>query len=268
MSEEEKKTESTKESIGETPSFFSRVSADAWVVSLAIIIAGLFVVAALSPQGFSKKATDDAAKKDVAAAAAPAAAPEQKGETAIDNDPILGDAKKAKVAIVEFSDFECPFCKKFHEDSYQKLVDKYVTSGKAVWVARDLPLPFHEPVASTSAGIANCVFKTKGNDVYFAFSKDLYANTLTNGKGLPAGKMDQLLVAQGMNAAEAKTCGETAEVKDEITKDSEAAAAIGIEGTPSFVIGTLDENGNVKGEVVVGAQPLASFEKIIDKYLK
>ena len=73
MSEEEKKTESTKESIGETPSFFSRVSADAWVVSLAIIIAGLFVVAALSPQGFSKKATDDAAKKDVAAAAAPAA---------------------------------------------------------------------------------------------------------------------------------------------------------------------------------------------------
>lgn len=267
MSEEEKKTENTKESVEETPSFFSRVSADAWVVSLAIILAGLFVVAALSPQGFGKKATDDTAKKDVAAAAAPAAA-ETKGETTIDNDPVLGDAKKAKVAIVEFSDFECPFCKKFHEDSYQKLVDKYVTSGKAVWVARDLPLPFHEPVASASAGIANCVFKAKGNDAYFAFSKDLYANTLTNGKGLPAGKMDQLLVAQGMNAAEAKTCGETAEVKNEITKDSEAAAAIGIEGTPSFVIGTLDENGNVKGEVVVGAQPLASFEKIIDKYLK
>jgi protein-disulfide isomerase len=80
--------------------------------------------------------------------------------------------------------------------------------------------------------------------------------------------MDQLLTTQGVNAADVKTCGETAEVKDEIVKDSEAAAAIGIEGTPSFVIGTLDENGNVKGEVVVGAQPLASFEKIIDKYLK
>jgi hypothetical protein len=115
MSEEEKKTESTKE----TPSFFSRVSADAWVVSLAIILAGLFVVAALSPQGFGKKTTADDAMKDVAAAAAPAAA-ETKGETTIDKDPILGDAKKAKVAIVEFSDFECPFCKKFHEDSYQK----------------------------------------------------------------------------------------------------------------------------------------------------
>ena len=142
------------------------------------------------------------------------AAAETKGETTIDKDPILGDAKKAKVAIVEFSDFECPFCKKFHEDSYQKLVDKYVTSGKAVWVARDLPLPFHDPVATTNAGIANCVFTAKGNDAYFAFSKDLYANTLTNGKGLPAGKIDQLLVAQGVNAADIKTCGATAEVKD------------------------------------------------------
>jgi protein-disulfide isomerase len=85
---------------------------------------------------------------------------------------------------------------------------------------------------------------------------------------LPAGKLESLIGAQGVDQATVKTCAETPEVKNEITADIEAGNAIGIEGTPSFVIGALDDKGNVKGEVVVGAQPLASFEKIIDKYIK
>jgi protein-disulfide isomerase len=241
------------------------VSADAWTLSVAIILASLFIVASLAaPQKMGVKNT--AAGTDTQEAAAAPAAP--KGETSIDNDPVLGDAKKAKVAIVEFSDFECPFCKKFHQESYQKLVDKYVKSGKVVWVARDLPLPFHDPVATTAAGIANCVGTQKGNDAYFAFASELYNNTQTNGKGLPAGKMEALIGAQGLSAATIKACAETEEVKKEIAADVEAANSIGIEGTPSFVVGVLDDKGNVKGEVVVGAQPLASFEKIIDKYLQ
>jgi protein-disulfide isomerase len=249
----------------EQASFFKRVSADAWTLSAAIILASLFIVATLAaPQkiGGQKAAAVPAAENAAPTPAAP------KGEISIDNDPVLGDVKKAKVAIVEFSDFECPFCKKFHQDSYQKLVDKYVKSGQAVWVARDLPLPFHDPVATTYAGIANCVGKEKGNNAYFAFSTELYNNTQTNGKGLPAGKIETLLAAQGVNAAAAKTCAETEEVKKEIAADIEAASGIGIEGTPSFVVGVLDDKGNVTGEVVVGAQPLATFEKIIDKYLK
>jgi protein-disulfide isomerase len=245
----------------EQASFFKRVSADAWTLSAAIILASLFLVATLAaPQKMGVKNTPAGAVAEETAAAAVA----PKGETTIDNDPVLGDTKKAKVAIVEFSDLECPFCKKFHEETYQKLVDKYVTSGKAVWVARDLPLPFHDPMATTNAGIANCVAKEKGNNAYFAFSTELYKNTVANGKGLPAGKMEALIAGQGLNAATVKACAETEEVKNDIA----AASSIGIEGTPSFVVGVLDDKGNVKGEVVVGAQPLASFEKIIDKYLK
>ncbi len=247
----------------ERMSFFTRVSADAWVVAVAIIVASLFVVAAMMP---SKSAPKNAAVADEAAPTEAPVAP--KGETTIDNDPIMGDAKKAKVAIVEFSDFECPFCKKFHQDSFQVLVDKYVKTGKAIVVSRDLPLPFHDPMATTNAGIANCVGKEKGNEAYFAFTKELYANTQTNGKGLPAGKLDSLITAQGLNVAAVKACAETEEVKTEIAKDIEAANSVGIEGTPSFIVGTLDDKGNVKGEVVVGAQPVAAFEKIIDKYLQ
>jgi protein-disulfide isomerase len=134
-------------------------------------------------------------------------------------------------------------------------------------VARDLPLPFHDPVATTAAGIANCVYDQKGAAAYYALAPEMYKNTLTNGKGIPAATLDKLIAAQGVTAASIKACAETEAVKSEISADIDAATAIGIEGTPSFVIGTLDEQGNVKGEVVVGAQPTASFEKIVDKYL-
>lgn len=246
-------------------SFFGRVSPDAWITAAAIILGSLFVVAALLPPMEPKSPKAETANEDTAPAPKDQA---QSGETSIDNDPVMGDAKKAKVAIVEFSDFECPFCKKFHEEAYQKLIDKYVTTGKAVWVARDFPLSFHDPVATTSAGIANCVFTQKGSSAYYALSSEMYKNTLTNGKGIPQATLDKLIAAQGVNAASIKTCAATEAVKSEITADIEAGSTVGIEGTPSFVIGTLDEQGNVKGEVVVGAQPLTSFEKIIDKYLQ
>lgn len=245
-------------------SFFGRVTPDAWIIAAAVILGSLFVVAAIMPPVKSNMKKTGEAPVEEAAPEAPKAV----GETTLDNDPVLGDKSSAKVAIVEFSDLECPFCKKFHEESYQKLVDKYVTSGKAVWVSRDLPLPFHDPVATTAAGIANCVYNEKGAEAYFALVPEMYKNTLTNGKGIPAATLNKLISAQGVNVAAMKTCAETEAVKSEITADIDAATAIGIEGTPSFVIGTLDAEGNVKGEVVVGAQPVSSFEKIVDKYLQ
>lgn len=247
-------------------SFFAKVSADAWIISATILLGSLFIVAAVMPVDTRDMKKDGGQKEEAEAGAQ--VPTKQIGETTIDNDPIIGDRQNAKVAIVEFSDFECPFCKKFHEESYQALIDKYVTTGKAVWVARDLPLAFHDPVATTSAGIANCVFTQKGSQAYFALTTEMYKNTIANGKGIPPATLDKLITAQGLTPATVKTCAATEEVKSEITADIDAASTIGIEGTPSFVIGTVDGEGKVTGEVVVGAQPLASFEKIIDKYLQ
>lgn len=245
-------------------SFFASISPDAWLIAAAIILGSLFVVTAVADDIRIPTQKQAALNEEEM----PAPAPQVVGETTLDNDPVLGDREKAKVAIVEFSDLECPFCKKFHEESYQKLIDKYVTTGQAVWVSRDLPLPFHDPVATTAAGIANCVYQQKGAQAYFTLVPEMYKNTLTNGKGIPAATLDKLIVAQGVTAASIKTCAETEAVKSEISADIDAATAIGIEGTPSFVIGTLDDQGNVKGEVLVGAQPASSFEKVVDKYLK
>lgn len=120
----------------------------------------------------------------VTGAPAPAGTKIEEAAISLDDDPVMGDRKKARVAIVEFSDFECPFCKKFHQDSYDTLVKDYVDTGKAVISFRDYPLPFHEPKASLAAEMAQCVKKAKGDGAYFQFSKLYFEGTQANGKGL------------------------------------------------------------------------------------
>lgn len=105
-------------------------------------------------------------------------------DTTIDDDPILGDLNSAKVAIVEFSDFECPFCQRHHQTAYKDIVSNYVDTGDAVIVYRDFPLSFHEPKASEAAEAANCVFEVAGDEAFFEFSELYYERTQTNGQGI------------------------------------------------------------------------------------
>jgi protein-disulfide isomerase len=71
----------------------------------------------------------------------------------LDDDAILGDKSTATVAIVEFSDFECPFCQSFWKDTLPQIEETYVKSGQVILVYRDLPLSFHEPGATLAANI-------------------------------------------------------------------------------------------------------------------
>lgn len=111
---------------------------------------------------------------------------EKSAKVNIDDDPIKGNKDKAKVAIVEFSDFECPFCQRFHSDTFSQIVSDYIDNDKAIYVYRDFPLSFHEPKASEAANAANCVREVAGDDKFFEFSTIYYKNTQSNGKGLPS----------------------------------------------------------------------------------
>ncbi len=237
------------------------------------ILLGSFIIAGAILTLAPKAGTESVAVKgNDAQAVVPANQKPQdtSATTSLDDDPILGDRTKAKVAIVEFSDFECPFCKKFHADTFDALVKEYVATGKIVMVARDYPLSFHDPNATLEAALAECVRKEKGDSAYFAFSKSVYENTQANGKGLVAGKLNQLITKVGANVKTVNACAESDAVKQEIAKDIVDGGKAGVSGTPSFIIGTLDENGTVTGERVVGALPLSGatgFSTFIDKYL-
>jgi len=105
-------------------------------------------------------------------------------KVSIDDDPVKGNKDKAKVAIVEFSDFECPYCQRFHKETIDQIISNYVDNDKIIYVYRDFPLSFHEPKASEAAVAANCVRKVAGDDKFFEFSKLYYASTKANGEGL------------------------------------------------------------------------------------
>lgn len=258
---------SSSETVGAQPvSEEKRLAKEALLVSGAILLASLIIAGSILTLASRESAPANAngAANQPAAANAPE---DTTAVTSIDNDPVLGDKKKAKVAIVEFTDFECPFCKKFHADTFDTLVKDYVDTGKAILVTRDFPLSFHDPKATEAAALAECVRKEKGDAGYFAFTKAYYQNTLTNGKGLPEGKQAELISKVGANAKSVAACATTDAVKQEIASDITAGGAAGVSGTPSFVIGTLASDGTVTGERVVGALPIEGFRVKIEQYL-
>ena len=105
-------------------------------------------------------------------------------------DHILGD-KGAEVTLIEFSDYECPYCKQFNGVP-QEVVKRLGSRVNFVW--RHFPLDFHNPMAHREADAAECVAKQGGNDAFWKFTDAVMARTGSNGKGLPADRGDPLLL--------------------------------------------------------------------------
>jgi protein-disulfide isomerase len=188
--------------------------------------------------------------------------------TDISNSPYLGDKTKAKVAIVEFSDFECPYCQSFFEQSFNQVKTAVVDSGQAIFVYRNFPLDFHNPAAETEANVGLCVQNLKDNNAYFAMAHLIYENTGLEGKGITNDNLVKFAGSLGADTSKFQTCLTSDQFKDQISTDTAAGTAAGVTGTPSFVIGKLDSSGNVTGELLVGAQSAAQVQTIVSKYSK
>lgn len=105
-------------------------------------------------------------------------------KVSLDDDPVLGD-KNAQVTIVEFSDYECPFCKRHFTQTYPSIKKDYIDTGKAKLVYRDLiAVPSHNPWATQAAHAANCVKEQGGDEAYFKFHDEYYTKTAANGQGI------------------------------------------------------------------------------------
>ncbi|KKQ35261.1 MAG: DSBA oxidoreductase [candidate division WS6 bacterium GW2011_GWA2_37_6] len=189
-------------------------------------------------------------------------------KTSIDDDPYLGNKDKAKIAIIEFSDYECPFCKKFHQETFEQIIKNYVDTDDAIFVYRDLPLSFHEPAATKEAIAAECVQELGDNEKYFKFGRSVYDSTESNGAGLDDAKLSELAGAAGVDENKFKECLASGKFDEEIKNDSTAAQNASINGTPGFVVGVLNDDGSVDGQIVSGAQPYSVFESAIKAQLE
>ena len=172
-------------------------------------------------------------------------------------DPFLGK-KDAPVTVVEYTDYQCSFCQRFHIATFPDLKKHYIDTGKIRFYSRDMPLDFHQN-AMKAAEAARCA----GDQNQFWALRDLLVAN--------ANKLDPIAV-QGyaeklaMDQAVFKSCLENHKYAPVVKANLEEAARIGLEGTPSFVVGKSTPEG-VTGTLIVGAQPFAAFESEINKLL-
>lgn len=176
-------------------------------------------------------------------------------------DHIRGNTS-AEVSLIEYTDFECPFCKQFH-DKPKALLDRY--QGRVNWVIRNFPLPFHDPAARKEALAAECVARLAGNDAYWKYADALFANTKSNGGGLPETQsVDKLAETVGVKNAALTQCMNDSAAIQRIEQDLADGNAAGVSGTPTTVV---RNNKTGASEAVVGALPAEGFGPTIERVL-
>ncbi|NCN82662.1 MAG: thioredoxin domain-containing protein [Candidatus Pacebacteria bacterium] len=258
-----------KESPYSFDSFKNFLSENFVLVLLALLITGVgFFGGSLWTENQLLRAGGSKTVLGATDPAAPAAAPVQAttGTASVDDDAVLGD-KNAPVTIIEFSDYECPFCKRHYDETHVKLVEKYIDTGKAKLVFRDFPLSFHDPMATKEAIAANCAKEQGGDSGYYAFHDEIFKRTTSNGTGLDDAKIQTIASDLGLNIGAFTSCLSNPKMAEEVQKDLADGAAAGASGTPSFIIGKSTKDGVIEGDLVVGAQPLVTFETLIDALL-
>ena len=268
------KTEAVDTSPGLVGSLFTSVPGSiivgSVIISLSILLSsGVIKIKGVTPQGLAAGNNQLAQAPVQPTQQAPQAAPaEDTGpvKVALDDDPILGD-KDAPITLVEFSDYECPFCKRHFDQTYSELKKDYIDTGKVKLVFRDLPLSFHDPMATTEAIAANCAREQGGDTAYFKFHDEMFKRTTSNGNGLNKEKIYQIAVDNGLNETNFKACLDGEKYKDEVAKDLADASNYGASGTPTFFIGK-STGTEIEGTKLVGAQPYSAFKTIIDQQLK
>lgn len=173
--------------------------------------------------------------------------PSVKKNVVVGNNPSVGSAN-AKVTLIEFSDFECPFCKRSQEVN-RALREKY--KDKIRWVFRDFPLPFHKDAMFAHIAV-NCSIP---QNKYWEFFNLLFDNS---GK-LGHDRVIELSKTIGLDQNKFNACIKDENIKKEIETDMAYAKSIGVNSTPTFFI---------NGRLIEGAMPKESFEEIIEEELK
>lgn len=172
-------------------------------------------------------------------------------------DVVLGDSN-ARVTLIEYGDFQCPFCAKFHVEVGPQLREEYIKTGKVKMVFRNLQFLGPESVEAGEA--AECA---KDQNKFWEFHDSIYDEELRDGKehngNLNRDFFLRTAQALGLDAGEFTACYDSNKYADQITQDRNAAAALGVNSTPTTF---------VNGRLLRGALPYADFKTVIEEELK
>lgn len=189
--------------------------------------------------------------------AARAPALPQRAKLTLGSTPVLGKPDAA-ITIVEYTDYQCPYCNRFHTTVFDELKKNFIDTGKVRFISRDLPLNFHSN-ALKAAQAARCA----GEDNYWAM-RDLM---IRNAKDLSEDALLRMAETLKIDREKFKACISNDSFLAEIRKEMAEANSLGVTGTPSFVIGKTDKN-TLEGAILVGVQPYAVFEGKLNELLQ
>jgi protein-disulfide isomerase len=177
------------------------------------------------------------------------------------DDHVYGNAT-APITLIEYSDFECPYCKRFH-DTAKQLVDR--SDGKVDLVYRHFPLDFHNPGAEKEAEASECVAQLGGNVAFWKFADAVYTRTRSNGKGFPVDNLAPLAVELGLDKDAFQKCLDSGRMAARVRHDLDTGTKAGVQGTPGNIL-----RNNRTGEVIAvhGAQPYERLSEAAQKLLK
>ena len=216
-----------------------------YLIPGAILIAGALIAGAVFYSNNSSLKT-----------ANPSGGKTAKVEISADDDAFLGP-KDAKVTIIEFSDYQCPFCRSFWRQTLDQIKKEYIDSGKSVkFVYRDFPLSQIHPMAQKYAEAAECA-RDQGkfwqmHDKIFQEQDKLGQGTISS---YTVNDIKNWAANLGLKGSEFNQCLDSGKYAEEVKKDFDDGAAAGVGGTPTFFI---------NGKATVGAQPFESLKAIID----
>lgn len=189
-------------------------------------------------------------KQQKGEAAQPLPAPPERVRLKIGREIALGQ-KDAPLVMVEYTDYQCPFCNRFYTTTFPDLKKQYIDSGKVRFISRDYPLDFH-PHALKAAQATRCA----GEQERFWEMKD---KLMTNSARLTPELITTLARDTGLDMGKYQGCMDSGKYLAEIKDGVAAANAIGINGTPSFVLGRM-MGEYLDGYLIVGAQPFSAFD--------
>lgn len=228
---------------------------DSLLIPAAIVIAAGFIAAAIyfSGSGSPVEPTGINTDTETPTDGEPSVAP------VTEDDHIRGNPN-APIVLIEYSDFDCPFCKQFH-DTMNQIIEEYGPSGQVAWVYRQFPLQQLHPNAPKISEASECVAELGGDQAFWEFADLIFeerpTNDLTDMSRLP-----EFAETAGVDVNAFNECLESGRYAEEIAADVQAAIEAGGRGTPHTVVTVGDQSG-----VINGAQPYSTVKQIIDNLL-
>ncbi len=173
-----------------------------------------------------------------------------KVQVSAEEDAVKG-SKNAPVTIIEFSDYQCPFCAKFYLETFPQIEESYIKTGKVKFVYRDFPLGFHQ-FAQKAAEASECADE---QGKFWEYQDKIFKNQQV----LDIANLKQYAKDLGLDAAKFNDCLDSGKMASEVQKDLKDGQSYGVDGTPAFFINDI---------FVGGAQPFSVFQQVIEQALK